>query len=204
MSSIDRNARLRRRAGHLAGACVALAAVCNSAAAAEPSPWYAGLGGGLDNGRVDCLDGFKCDHTDKAWKIFAGYQVDPNTELQLTWFNAGHFNGADIAPLGTRFGGEFGVTGFAFTYGYRYVFMPSWTLVGRGGLAINKARFDYYEPAYGGDKSKTTAQPYGSLGIGYAVSPDITVGFDYDLTRFKAHQDKGLLQTFGVSAQYAF
>ncbi|CAN5194296.1 hypothetical protein BH10PSE17_BH10PSE17_18970 [soil metagenome] len=204
MSSIDRIAHLCCGAGHLAGACIALAAVCNSATAAEPTPWYAGVGVGLDNGRVDCLDEFKCDHTDKAIKVFGGYKVDPNTELQLTWFNAGHFNGGDVAPLGTHFGGEFGVTGWAFTYGYRYSFAPAWSVIGRGGLAINRASFDYTNPAYGSDKSKTTAQPYGSVGLGYALTPAITVGFDYDLTRFKAHKDTGLLQTFGLSAQYAF
>ncbi|CAN5148838.1 hypothetical protein BH09PSE6_BH09PSE6_08300 [soil metagenome] len=172
--------------------------------AADPAPFYLGGAIGLNNGRVDCLEDFKCDHTDKALKLFGGYLVTPETELQLTWFNAGHFNGGNVAPLGTRFGGEFGVTGWAFTGGYRYALQPGVTLVARGGLSLVRANFDYSNPAYGGDKSKTTAQPYGGLSALYSVTPQIKVGLDYDLTRFKAHRDNGLLQTFSLSAQYAF
>ncbi len=188
----------------LAGGALALLLSAGFAVAAEPTPWYAGGGIGLDDGRVDCLSGFKCDHTDKFFRVFGGYRLDDHVELQADWFQAGHFNGADTTPLGTKFNGEFGVTGFAFTGGYRYRFAPAWSVVGRAGVSVMRANFDYANPAYGGDKSKTTAQPYGSASLSYDVAPNVTVNLDYDLTRFKAHHDNGVLQLFGVSAQYAF
>lgn len=55
-----------------------------------------------------------------------------------------------------------------------------------------------------GSVSKTTTQPLAGLSLGYAVTPAVRVGLDYDVTRFKVHQTRGSMQTLGLSAQYAF
>jgi hypothetical protein len=187
-----------------AGLALLSLAIASPALAEDRKPFYLGAGFGLNNGRIDCLEEFKCDHTDKSEKLFGGWLLDPSIELQVTWYNAGHFNGGNVTPLGTHFGGEYGITGWAFTGGYRYALQPDITLIARGGVTFTRVNFDYLLPDYGSDKRKTTAQPYGGLTALMSVTPVIKVGLDYDLTRFKAHRDTGLLQTFGLSAQYAF
>ena len=47
-------------------------------------------------------------------------------------------------------------------------------------------------------------QPLAGIGVGYAVSPALRVGLDYDITRFKAHESRGPLQMLGLAVQYSF
>ena len=170
--------------------------------AAEPA-WHIGLGAGLDRGRVDCLSGFACDRSSASGKVFVGGRVLDLLDVQLTVFDAGRFKGADTAPLGTEFGGDFKVAGLALTAGYRWSLAPDWSATARAGVAAVRTRFVYDNDAWGSAK-KTTAQPYASVGIAYAVTPQVHVGLDYDLTRFKAYRDRGSLQTLGVAVRFEF
>jgi len=123
--------------------------------------------------------------------------------VQASAFDAGHFTGGDTTPLGTEFGGTFKVSGLGLTAGYRWDFAPSWSLVGRAGLAAMRTRFDYANPAFGSAR-KTTTQPLLGLGLGYTITPTVRLSLDCDVTRFKVHTTRGSLQMLGVAAQYSF
>src|SRR5436190_818493 len=77
------------------------------------------------------------------------------------------------------------------------------SLAARARAASVKTDFSY-APPFDGSKSKTTLQPLAGLGIGYAVTPALRVGLDYDITRFKAHDTRGPLQMLGLAMQYSF
>lgn len=162
-----------------------------------------GLGAGADRGRVDCVASFACDRGSAAWKLSAAYQVSPAVDMQLVWFDAGHFKGGDTTPLGTEFGGTFKVGGLGLSAGYRWDFAPSWSLAGRAGVAAMRTRFDYANPVFA-SASRTTTQPLFGLGLGYAVTPSLRLGVDYDVTRFKVHTTRGPLHMLGAAAQYSF
>lgn len=188
--------------------CAVLAAVsvagANAAFAAGPSsPWSVGIGVGADRGRVDCVASFACDRSSTAVKLFAGYRVSDPIELQAILFDAGNFKGGDTTPLGTQFGGTFKVSGIGLTGGYRWPFASDWSLVGRAGIAGVRTRFDYANDL-AASVGKTTVQPLLGLGVGYAITPALRLGLDYDLTRFKVHVTRGSLQTLGLAAQYSF
>jgi OmpA-OmpF porin, OOP family len=180
-----------------------VAAALSSSAYASASDFSAGIGVGADRGRVDCVASMPCDHSSAAWKVFGGYRINDAFDLQAAYFDAGSFHGGDTTPLGTEFGGTFKVSGFSITGGYTWRFAPSWDLAGRAGLASVRTRFDYADAVFG-SVSKTTAQPVAGIGVGYALTPAVRLGVDYDITRFKVHTTHGSLQTLGFSARYAF
>ncbi len=185
-------------------AAAAIALVGERSGAAEPQPLYVELGVGLDDGRVDCLSEFACDHRDRFGKLAAGFRFSPVIDVQVAWFDAGRFKGADVTPLGTRFNGKFDVSGGIVSAGFTRPLIEGVDATVRAGPAVMRTSFDYADPAYGSDRHKTTLQPYAGAALSYAVTPAIAIGLSYDLTRFKAHDDNGLLQLFGVSARYSF
>jgi len=197
-STAPRKLRLRGLARCLPGAAALL-----GAGAACGADFGVGIGAYADQGRVDCVASFPCDRSSGGGKIFAAYRISPALDVQAVWLDAGHFKGGDTTPLGTEFGGSFKVSGIGLTGGYRWELAPSWSLVGRAGIAAMRTRFDYANPAFG-SASKTTAQPLLGLGLGYAITPSVRLSLDYDVTRFKVHTTRGPLHMLGVAAQYSF
>lgn len=187
------------------GLAARAAAVCMLpfSAAAAAADFSVGVGAGVDRGRVDCVASFACDRSGTHGKLTAGYRVAEAVELQLIGFASSAFKGGDTTPLGTEFGGSFEVAGVGLSAGYRWDFAPGWNLAGRAGAAVVRTRFTYRIDAYG-SAGKTRLEPLAGVGIGYAISPQWTVGVDYDMTRFKVHTRQGNLQMLGVAARYSF
>lgn len=171
--------------------------------AASAADFTAGASAGLTRGRVDCIASMPCDHSGAGFKVYGGYRVAESVDLRLTYFDGGRLQGGDVTPLGTQFGGTFKVSGVGLGVGYLWTFAPQWSLYGQAGVASVRTRFDYAAP-FSGSVSKTTVQPTTGLSLGYGLAPAVRIGLDYDVTRFKAHDTRGPLQSLGVSAQYAF
>jgi opacity protein-like surface antigen len=165
-----------------------------------------GIGAGGDHGRVDCVAAYECDRSSSHVKLTAAYLVSDTLDLQLAYFDAGKFKGGDLTPLlGTPFGGSFKVSGVGLTVGYRYGFAPQWSATARAGLSSMRTRFDYASPFSAiASVSETKVEPLIGLGIGYAVTPSIRIGLDYDLTRFKVYSTQGPLHMLGLAAQFSF
>lgn len=162
-----------------------------------------GAGAGVDRGGVDCIGSFPCDRSSAHGKLFAAYHLNDAVDVQAVVFDAGRFKGGDTTPLGTEFGGNFKVSGFGVTGGYRWALAPVWSLAARAGVAAVRTRFDYAR-ADVDSASKTTLQPLAGLGLTYAITPNVRLGLDYDVTRMKVHTTRGSLQMLGLAAQYSF
>jgi hypothetical protein len=145
--------------------------------AAGAGDFSLGAGVGADRGRVECVDSFSCDRSSGHWKVFVGYRWGEAFELQAVYFDAGRFKGGGTTPLGTEFGGAFEVRGIGLTGGYRWAFSPSWSLVGRAGLASVRTRFDHADATVS-SVSKTNVQPLLGLGLAYAVTPAVRLSLD--------------------------
>jgi len=182
---------------------VAAASLLGVGVTAAAGDFSVGLSAGADQGRVDCVASFPCDHRSAHVKLTAGYRLAEAMDVQAAYFDAGSFKGGDTTPLGTQFGGTFKVNGIGITLGYRWELAPLWSLSARAGLASVRTRFDYANTVWG-SASQTTAQPLVGVGVAYAITPTFRVGLDYDLTRFKVHTTRGRLQMLGVAAQYSF
>jgi opacity protein-like surface antigen len=183
--------------------CGAIFSATLAGGGALAADFSAGVGAGSDRGRVDCVASFECDHSGAFAKAFIGYRWSDAVDLQLLYFDAGHFKGGDTTPLGTEFGGTFKVNGFGLSAGYRWNIAPAWSVTARAGAASVRTRFDYANDL-AGSVSKTTLQPLAGIGIAYALTPQLRVGVDYDVTRFKVHTTRGSLQMLGLAAQFSF
>lgn len=185
----------------LPGAAVALMVCMGSAAKAQS--FSIGVAAGPGRGHVDCVPSFPCDRASTQFKLSGAWNFADTWDAQLAYFHAGSFHGGDPIPSGGEFGGTFRVDGVGLTAGYRWTFMPGWSVVGRLGAASMRTRFEYAN-ALAGDVSKTTLQPLAGIGIGYAITPAVRIGLDYDVTRFKAYRTQGSLRMLGVAAQFSF
>ena len=186
----------------LARAAIA-AAVLGAVPAHAANDFNVGIGAGPARGRVDCVSSFPCDHSGSFANVSAGYRFGEVWDVRAQYFGASKFKGGDTTPLGTEFGGSFKVSGLAVTGGYTWRFAPAWSATGRLGIATVRTRFAYSAP-FSGSASQTTTQPVFGLGVGYAITPQVRVGVDYDATRFKVHTTRGPLQMLGVAAQFSF
>ena len=170
---------------------------------ASAADYAVGASASLTRGRVDCIASMPCDRSDAGFKIYGGYRIAESADLRLTYFDGGRYKGGDKAPLGTEFGGDFKVSGIGLSAGYLWTFAPAWSLYAQAGVASVRTRFEYADP-FSGNVSKTTTQPTAGLSLGYAVTPAVRFGLDYDVSRFKAHETRGSLQMLGVSVRYGF
>lgn len=183
--------------------CLWVVSLSLAAGVAQADGLTIGVGAGLDRGKTDCVDAYACDHRSTHAKLSLGYALADGIEAQALLFNAGSFRGGDTSPLGTAFGGRFKVSGVGLAAGYRWSFMPGWSIKGQLGAASVRTRFDYAAP-FAGEVSQTTTQPLAGVSLAYAVTPNWQLSLDYDETRFKVHTTRGSLRVLGVAARYAF
>lgn len=183
--------------------CAWAAVLLLTSAWAQAGDFSVGAGAGVVRGKTDCVDAYACEHGNTHAKAFVGYSIVDGVEVQALYLNGGKFDGGDISPLGTAFGGRFKVDGIGLAAGYRWSFKPGWSLKGQLGIASVRTRFDYAAP-FSGDVSQTTTQPLLGLSLGHDLTPNWRLSVDYDATRFKVHTTRGSLQMLGASAQYTF
>ncbi|MCE9658533.1 MAG: porin family protein [Burkholderiales bacterium] len=198
---------LARRCGGLSA--TALRALLASlpilaASAASAGEISAGAGFSASHGKGRCVDSFPCDRSSGGGKVFGSYRFDDAWDVQAVYFGGHSFKGGDTTPLGTEFGGTFKVSGAGLTAGYRWTFAPAWSLTGRAGVAAVRTRFDYADYLELDSAGKSTAQPLAGLRLAWQASPQVSVGIDYDVTRFKVHTTRGSLQVLGLAAQFTF
>ena len=58
--------------------------------------------------------------------------------------------------------------------------------------------------AAGGSVSKTTTQPLAGASLVWQITPAIGLALEDDITRFKAHDTHGTLNTLGIAVQFSF
>ena len=198
--------RLDRRRGRLPatalrGLLVSIATL--AAGAAEAGDVSVGLGAAASHGEGRCVDAFPCDRSSGGGKVFGAYRFDDAWDAQVLYFGGHSFKGGDTTSLGTEFGGTFKVSGLGLSAGYRWTLAPEWSLTGRAGIAAVRTRFDYADIDLD-SASKSTAQPLAGLRLAYRATPQVDIGLDYDVTRFKVHTTRGPLHMLGLSVQFKF
>ena len=182
---------------------VAVSALFLAAGAAHGGDFSLGAGLAASHGKGRCVDAFPCDRSSGGGKVFGAWRVDDAWDVQAVYFGGHVFKGGDTTPLGMEFGGKFEASGVGLTAGYRWALAPGWSMTGRAGLASVRTRFDYADIDLA-SASKSTAQPMAGLRVGYQATPQLGIGLDYDVTRFKVHTTRGSLQMLGLSAQFTF
>ncbi len=164
---------------------LAAAAVVSIPAAAS-AQGYVGAAVGAARINVDCSDLDSCDKTSTGWKAFGGWRVHPNLAVEAVYMDFGKVKASDFdeeldatirgSAKGRSLG--LGVAASADVGG-------GLSAVARLGFARN--RLELSASALGVSESDTTSatRPYFGLGLGYKVTPNVSIDVGFDTTRFR-------------------
>jgi len=170
----------------------ALAVLAFSAAAS--AQMYGVVSAGVSKHDIDCTGAATCDDSGSAFKLLGGYKFMPNLAGEVGYFDFGKAKatggGASLDAKTTAFG--LGVA-------YHLDFSPTWTGVGRLGVARVKTKLN---AGFGGltasDSDNNTAL-YGGLGVGYRLSSTVTIDGAWDFTKSKYNKN-GVDESWNVNA----
>ena len=174
------------KAGLLAAALLTLAP------AQAASDVYVGGNIGLGGINVDCAAA-ECDDSSVGYKIYGGYKFSTNLAVEVAYINYGK---ATQTYLGRDY--DLKATGFGVSLAYLGEIDKQWSWSARAGLASNKGDDDLNNQSE--SKMKFTA----GLGVGYAVSPELSIQGAVDLSQIEINGDSGGVYLFSLGLQYAF
>jgi OOP family OmpA-OmpF porin len=145
---------------------------------------------------ADCSGTTSCDKSDTGFKLLGGYKFAPNLGAELVYFDFGKATASDgIATVEIR-NSAVGA-GVAFMQDIA----PSWNFVGRLGLASVKTKIT----ALGSDSNIAL---YGGLGVGYKITPAVSVDAAWDFSKSKFDKngvsDSGSINMFSIGLTVGF
>lgn len=170
-----------------------LALLGSGAASAQA---YVGAGVGSGHISADCSGTTSCDTSSTGAKLYGGYLVNPALGVELGYFDWGKAKATtSVLPLAGSGGQEapqaitpiaasatLKATGFGLGVAYLPQLSADWNAVLRAGVAQNKGKVSVDG---GSGTSKTSTQPYVGLGVGYLVTPNLTLTGELDFSRVK-------------------
>lgn len=163
-----------------------------SASQAEP---YVVASLGSSKFDVDCAGTTSCDTRSTGLKLLGGYKFTPNFAIEGGYLDFGKakftLNGVPVTLKAAGLG-----VGAA----YHQDLNPDWNLAARLGVASINAEAS--APGNSADNSST--QLYGGLGIGYRISPKVSLDASYDFSRLEIFGEKGNVSMFGIGVTASF
>jgi|KBSSwiStaDraftv2_1062776.scaffolds.fasta_scaffold197193_1 OOP family OmpA-OmpF porin len=158
---------------------------------------------GVSRSSFDCLGAPSCDKSDTAFKIMGGYKFMPNLAAEIGYFD---FGKQTLSGGGASL--EYKNNGFGIGVAYHQDIASDWAFVARLGAAQIKTKLT---GSLGGlsasDSDKNTAL-YGGLGVGYRVTPQMSIDGAWDFSRGKYNKngidESGNLNAFSVGVTYRF
>lgn len=181
---------------------IALAALAFSAAAsAQP---YALVAAGMARLKVDCAGVASCDKSDTAFKFVAGWNLVPAWAFELGYFDYGK---ARATEPGLAL--EIDNTAVGLGLAYHQELTHGFNAVARLGVARVRTRIGGSLPGLGAaSESDRHTQPYGGLGLGYQLTPALSVdaAWDYGKSRFSrlGLSESGQIHAFSLGLRLGF
>ena len=175
-------------------ALVGLLALCAMAASHAEPYVVASLGSSkLD---VDCAGTTACDTRSTGLKLLGGYKFTPNFAIEGGYLD---FGNAKATVDGDAF--TLKTTGFGAGAAFHQDLSPDWNLSARLGVASIKAETSGAE----GSIEKSSTQLDGGLGIGYRITPKVSLDASYDFSKSEFFGgSKANVTMFGVGVTAAF
>lgn len=208
-----------------------ISATYTAAATAGDQNFYAGLSIGRSSANVSeisrqdilgsgftSLNSFQngSSKSDTAWKIFGGYQFNPNVAAEFFYSNLGKFsrnasgNGTTGSSSSVNFdlSSELKVTGFGAAALIGMPLTPQWNVYAKPGLLVWDAKRSSTTTAAGasqsGSVSKSGTSPSFGLGVSYGFTDKLSGRFeweDYFNVGDKNTTDKSNVNLFALSLQ---
>jgi OmpA-OmpF porin, OOP family len=164
---------------------VAAAMACTAGAACAQT--YVGITGGMNRLSIDDCTG--CNKF--GVKLYGGYKFTPNVALEGAYTDFGSFKFGDNASAR--------LTALSIGGAFFYEMAPQVNLIGRIGLASGKVKAS----GLGASESENKISPYLGAGVGYALTPELSLNGSIDLHRFKYNSNANVF-SFGVGVSYQF
>ncbi len=186
-----------------------------SAASAEG---YAGAVVALSRVEFGCTSGYSCDYKGHGGKLYAGTQLSANHSVDL---GVGKLDALEFAYL--KFGGARGnldvpdpfnpqsynesalsdavaVAGVA-----HFPVVDQFAIVAKLGLAYVSSTVRTAQNGKSlGETTENHVQPYGALGLEYAIPNVVKIVGSLDMTRYKVGSRKGNARMIGIGAETNF
>jgi len=182
-----------RKRNTLKKALVGLMAVfAVSASHAEP---YVVASLGSSKLDLDCAGTTACDTRSTGLKLLGGYKFTPNFAIEGGYLD---FGKAQFTFGGVPF--TLKAAGFGVGAAFHQDLNPDWNLAARLGVASMKTEAS----ALGFNVDDSSTQLYGGLGIGYRITPKVSLDASYDFSKLEFSGEKGNVSMFGIGVTVAF
>jgi hypothetical protein len=185
-----------------------------SAACAEG---YAGAVAALSRVDFGCTPGYSCDYKGHGGKLYAGTQLSANNSLDL---GVGKLDAVEFAYL--KFGGaraslpapdafnpalhESALTdAVAVAAVAHFPVVDQFAIVAKLGVAYVSSTLRKAQDATSlGESTENHVQPYGAIGLEYAIPNVVKIVGSLDMTRYKVGSRKGNARMIGIGAETNF
>ena len=186
---------------------LALAAAALFAGAAQaqqgPSGVVLGVAGGISQFNDNCEGTTRCDKSDRALRLNAGYGLGNGLVIEAVSFNFGKLKGT-VSDFGIPVNIEIGATAFGGGVAYHMPAGSSSSQFFRLGLAQVKAKVTARGPlgSFSDSDSHTTA--YAGLGFAWNFSQNTALELAWETTQFKVEDIKESVSAATVGLRFSF
>jgi OmpA-OmpF porin, OOP family len=162
---------------------------------------YIGISGGATRYSADCDSAVRCDKSDMGLKLYGGYKFTPHLALEGGYASLGSFKtSTNNTVLGREISTSLRSSAFSLGGAFFYEFVPHFTAMGRLGLASGKIKVS----SEAGSDSETKINPYAGVGVGYSLTPSLSLNGTLDMNRFKYRGDSQNIFMLGAGITYGF
>jgi OOP family OmpA-OmpF porin len=175
--------------------------LASAAVVAQP---YVSASIGTVKANVDCAGTSSCDRTDVGFKLIGGYFFSPKLAAELAYFNYGKARAANPGQTSEIASSAVGIGVAAYQD-----LTADWSLFARLGVARMTTKVSASAAGVGSaSDSAANAVPYGGLGLGYRLRPNVVLELTWDTTRTQ-YDKNGLdesasLNTLAVGMTFKF
>jgi OmpA-OmpF porin, OOP family len=171
----------------LAGCFVSTAAMAQT---------YVGITGGATHFNYDCDNASTCEKTAFGLKVYGGYKFTPNIAIEGAYADLGKFKITVNNSPGITLSDSSKLSALSLGGAFFYELAPNITALGRLGLASGKFKANAL--------SETKINPYIGIGIGYSMSPGLSLNGTLDMNRFKFDGETKNTFMLGAGVSYGF
>ncbi|HSB22014.1 MAG TPA: porin family protein [Burkholderiaceae bacterium] len=153
-----------------------------AAATAGAQQLYFGAGGGVTHTNADCTGTVSCETSDNGWKAYAGYHINPLWSVEVLGYDMGTSRGAVDFPGFGLVNSSLKTTGFGLASAVTLPLGGFADFYGRLGVGSNTLKIDVSGSLGNGSDSESSAQLLWGVGLGFRVSPNVSIRTEIDGT----------------------
>lgn len=149
-------------------------------ASAASAQGYIGIATGPTQHKLDCSGTTSCDTTDTGYKLYGGYKFSPIAAVELGYTDFGRATKKLGTASATYTATSFWIGGAVFV-----LLAPQLKGIARLGISSSEAEVSETWWPFSVSNSKTHTNPYVGLGLGYDLTPQMSLTAHFDFARIK-------------------